>query len=48
MWPAMTEAGSGAQRLRTAVSCLLDVADTHLHLLGVADDVFERADGPAA
>jgi AcrR family transcriptional regulator len=44
MWPAMTEAGSGAARLHTAVTGLLDVADAHLHLLGVADDVFERAE----
>jgi AcrR family transcriptional regulator len=43
MWPAMTEAGSGRDRLRTAVTALLEVADTHLPLLGVADDVFERA-----
>ena len=44
MWPAMTEAGVGARRLRAAVTGLLDVADTHLHLLGVADDVFDRAE----
>lgn len=44
MWPAMTEAGTGARRLRAAVTGLLDVADAHLHLLGVADDVFDRAE----
>lgn len=44
MWPAMTEAGTGAGRLRTAATGLLDVADAHLPLLGVADDVFERAE----
>jgi AcrR family transcriptional regulator len=43
MWPAMAESGTGAQRLDTAVTALLDVADTHLHLLGVSDDIFERA-----
>ena len=43
MWPALADAGTGAQRLRAALDALCSVADTHLHLLGVADDVFERA-----
>jgi AcrR family transcriptional regulator len=43
MWPSMAAPGTGAARLRTALSALLDVADRHLHLLGVSDDVFERA-----
>jgi hypothetical protein len=44
MWPSMAAPGTGATRLRTALGALLDVADRHLHLLGVSDDVFERAD----
>jgi AcrR family transcriptional regulator len=43
MWPALAEAGSGAERLRSALTALCGVADAHLHLLGVADDVFDRA-----
>jgi len=43
MWPAMTEAGTGWDRLRSALSALCDVADAHLHLLGVSDDIFNRA-----
>jgi len=43
MWPAMTEAGTGADRLRSALQALCHVADLHLHLLGVSDDVFDRA-----
>jgi AcrR family transcriptional regulator len=43
MWPALTDAGSGAERLRAALAALCDVADTHLHLLAAADDVFDRA-----
>ena len=43
MWPAMTGTGTGAARLRAALTALLTVADRHLHLLGVSDDVFDRA-----
>jgi len=43
MWPAMTETGAGATRLRIALAALCDVADRHLHLLAVSDDVFHRA-----
>ena len=43
MWPALADAGIGADRLRSALDALCGVADAHLHLLGVADDVFERA-----
>jgi AcrR family transcriptional regulator len=43
MWPALADAGSGADRLRAALTALLGVADAHLHLLGVSDDVFARA-----
>ncbi|MGE5830559.1 MAG: TetR/AcrR family transcriptional regulator [Micromonosporaceae bacterium] len=43
MWPAMAEAGTGAERLREALAALLHVADRHLHLLAVSDDVFHQA-----
>jgi AcrR family transcriptional regulator len=43
MWPALADSGTGAQRLRSALEALCTVADAHLHLLGVADDVFDRA-----
>jgi AcrR family transcriptional regulator len=43
MWPALTDAGTGADRLRTALGALCDVADIHLHLLAAADDIFDRA-----
>ena len=43
MWPALADAGTGASRLRTALTALCDVADRHLHLLAVSDDVFHRA-----
>jgi AcrR family transcriptional regulator len=43
MWPALADSGTGAQRLRAALEALCTVADAHLHLLGVADDVFDRA-----
>ncbi len=43
MWPALADAGTGAERLRSALEALCAVADAHLHLLGVADDVFDRA-----
>jgi AcrR family transcriptional regulator len=43
MWPAIADAGTGVERMRTALGALCDVADRHLHLLAVADDVFHRA-----
>jgi AcrR family transcriptional regulator len=43
MWPALADAGPGSDRLRSALTALVDIADAHLHLLGVADDVFDRA-----
>jgi AcrR family transcriptional regulator len=43
MWPALAEAGTGAERLRSALTALLEVADRQLHLLAVSDDVFTRA-----
>lgn len=43
MWPVLAEGGTGADRLRLALRALLTVAEGHLHLLGVADDVFDRA-----
>lgn len=43
MWPALTEAGTGAQRMGAALDALCAVAETHLHLLAAADDAFDRA-----
>lgn len=43
MWPALAEAGSGVERLTTALRALCEVAEQHLHLLGASDDVFDRA-----
>jgi AcrR family transcriptional regulator len=43
MWPALADGGSGSERLRSALTALCDVADAHLPLLAVADDVFDRA-----
>jgi AcrR family transcriptional regulator len=43
MWPAMAEAGTGADRLRSALDALFTVTDKHLHLLAVSDDMFHRA-----
>jgi AcrR family transcriptional regulator len=43
MWPAVTEAGTGAERLRSALDALCAVAEDHLPLLGASDDVFDRA-----
>jgi AcrR family transcriptional regulator len=43
MWPALADAGRGADRLQVALTALLDIADAHLHLLAVSDDVFVRA-----
>jgi AcrR family transcriptional regulator len=43
MWPALADGGRGADRLRTALAALCGVADAHLPLLAVSDDVFDRA-----
>ena len=43
MWPALAEGGPGSDRLRSALTALCDVADAHLPLLAVSDDVFDRA-----
>ena len=43
MWPALANAGTGAQRMRSALDALCDVADRHLHLLIVSDEVFHLA-----
>jgi AcrR family transcriptional regulator len=43
MWPALTGVGTGAERLRVALDALCAIADRHLHLLTVSDDVFHLA-----
>jgi AcrR family transcriptional regulator len=43
MWPALADSGTGADRLRLALHALCDVADRHLHLLSVNDNVFHLA-----
>jgi AcrR family transcriptional regulator len=43
MWPTLADSGSGADRLRVALRALCDIADRHLHLLTVSDDVFHLA-----
>lgn len=43
MWPALAEAGTGAERLRSALEALCAVAERHLHLLGASDDAFDQA-----
>ena len=43
MWPALADAGTGAERLASALAALCDVVDAHLPLLAVSDDVFDRA-----
>jgi AcrR family transcriptional regulator len=43
MWPALAEGGTGAERLIAALTALCDVAEAHLPLLAVSDDVFDRA-----
>jgi AcrR family transcriptional regulator len=43
MWPTLADSGSGADRLRVALNALCDIADRHLHLLAVSDDVFHLA-----
>jgi len=43
MWSVLADSGTGADRLRTALHALCDVADRHLHLLTVNDAVFHQA-----
>ena len=43
MWSTLADSGSGADRLRVALTALCDVADRHLQLLTVSDDVFHLA-----
>src|SRR5687767_8693760 len=43
MWPALAEGGTGSERLIAALTALCDVAEAHLPLLAVSDDVFDRA-----
>ena len=43
MWSVLADSGTGAERLRTALHALCDVADRHLHLLTVNDNVFHQA-----
>jgi hypothetical protein len=43
MWPALTGAGTGVERLRVALDALCGIADRHLHLLTVSDDVYHLA-----
>jgi AcrR family transcriptional regulator len=44
MWPALAEAGTGSERLRSALDALCTVADAHLHLLAADEAVFDRAE----
>src|SRR5947207_15809961 len=43
MWSTLADAGSGADRLRVALRALCDIANRHLQLLTVSDDVFHLA-----
>jgi AcrR family transcriptional regulator len=45
MWPVLTADGNGRARLAAALEALCDVADRHLELLLVSDEVFHRAPG---
>src|SRR5438552_2449002 len=42
-WPALTGSGSGRQRLSASLKALFEVADRHLDLLAVSDQVFHWA-----
>jgi AcrR family transcriptional regulator len=50
-WPVLGASGSGRMRLRACLTALFEVADRHLDLLAVSDEVFhwaaERCDFPA-
>ncbi len=43
MWPILTAAGTGAERLRRGLEALCTVADRHLELLLASDVSFHRA-----
>src|SRR5512133_1414840 len=45
MWPVLTADVNGRGRLALALEALCDVADSHLELLLIADEVFHRAHG---
>jgi AcrR family transcriptional regulator len=45
MWPVLTADANGAERLARALGALCDVADRHLELLLISDEVFHRAPG---
>src|SRR5689334_10760925 len=45
MWSALADSGTGADRLRTALHALCDIADRHAHLLATHEDVFHLAAG---
>jgi AcrR family transcriptional regulator len=49
-WPILNSSGPGRERLSTCVEALFEVADRHLDLLAVSDQVFhwaaERCDFP--
>ena len=43
LWPALTAAGSGCERLSAALEALCDVAEKHLPLLAATDTIFHEA-----
>jgi AcrR family transcriptional regulator len=43
MWPVLTADATGRERLGRALEALCDVADRHLELLLISDEVFHRA-----
>src|SRR6266540_2673195 len=45
MWPVLTADTNGRGRLALALDALCDVADRHLDLLLISDEVFHRAPG---
>jgi AcrR family transcriptional regulator len=46
-WPVMTLTGTGREQLEATLEALFDVADRHLALLAVSDEVFHWAAGRA-
>jgi AcrR family transcriptional regulator len=45
MWPVLTADANGRDRLALALQALCEVADRHLELLLISDEVFHRAPG---
>jgi AcrR family transcriptional regulator len=45
MWPVLTADANGRERLTQALEALCEVADRHLELLLISDEVFHRAPG---